>query len=354
MSARNTVEHPPRIAAPGLTVTVLNIQRMSTEDGPGLRTTVFLKGCSLQCAWCHNPEAMCREPQVVWHRQRCIGAHLCDGVCPEDALSREGSRVCIDFARCTACGKCVEQCPTGAFELLGTAWELAALVAEVARDRSYYEASGGGVTVSGGEPALHPRFVSAFFEHCRAIGLRTALDTAGLVATGALLELARRADLVLYDLKEIDADKHACFTGQPNDKILANLRTLAELMRAEGTPRALWIRTPLIPGATFSDDNLTGIGRFIAEHLADVVGRWELCAFNNLAVDKYERLGLQWAFAGVPPLSEADLRHAEDVARRSGVDPAIVVATGPTRVEAVAETSAPADHPADHTGGAEA
>jgi pyruvate formate lyase activating enzyme len=330
---------PARLAASGLTATVLNIQRMSTEDGPGLRTTVFLKGCNLQCAWCHNPEAMCHQPQVVWHRQKCIGAHLCDGVCSEHALSRLDASVRIDFARCTACGDCVEQCPSGAFERMGTTWDLEPLLAEVVRDRSYYDASGGGVTVSGGEPVLHARFVGAFFERCRAVGLRTALDTAGLVAAGPLLDLGRRTDLILYDIKEIDPAKHACFTGQPNDKILANIRAVAALMRAEGTPRALWIRTPLIPGATLSDDNVSGIGRFIAAHLAGIVERWELCAFNNLAVDKYERLGLQWAFAGVPLLSEADLRRAAALARRSGVDPAIVVATGPTRVEALAETS---------------
>ncbi len=354
MSVHNKARESAPIVTFDPTATVLNIQRMSTEDGPGLRTTVFLKGCSLQCAWCHNPEAMCHQPQVVWHRQKCIGAHLCDGVCPEHALSHQDSAVRIDFAHCTACGDCVQQCPSGAFELLGTTWDLEPLVAEVARDRSYYDASGGGVTVSGGEPVLQARFVGAFFERCRAVGLRTALDTAGFVATSALLDLGRRTDLVLYDLKAIDTVAHACFTGQPNEKILTNVHALASSMRAEGTPRALWIRTPLIPGATLSHDNVTGIGRFIAEHLTDVVERWELCAFNNLAVDKYQRLGLQWAFAGVPLLSETELRQAADVARASGVDPTIVVATGPTRIDALAQPAAPARHSAAETVRAEA
>lgn len=314
------------------TVSVLNIQRMSTEDGPGLRTTVFLKGCSLQCAWCHNPEAICFAPQVVWHRTRCVGTRVCDTVCREQALRRDGAGVRIDPERCNACGDCVEQCPGGAFELLGKTWDLDALVAEVARDRSYYESSGGGVTVSGGEPGLHAAFVAAFLERCRAIGLRTAVDTAGLVALGALLDLARHTDLILYDLKEIDSERHACFTGQPNDKILANLRALADRMRTEATPPALWIRTPLIPGATLTDENIEGIGRFIATYLADVVSRWELCAFNPLATDKYERLQLEWTFAGAPPIGASELEHAAAVARRSGVDPKIVVATGMTRV----------------------
>jgi len=330
-------------SGPRWSATVLNIQRMSTEDGPGLRTTVFLKGCSLQCVWCHNPEAMGVAPQVVWHPKRCVGARRCEAVCPEDAVRREDGVVSIDRARCTACGDCVAQCPAAAFEMLGSPWELDALVAEVAKDRSYFDASGGGVTVSGGEPGLHAPFVAAFFERCRGVGLRTALDTAGLVASAALLDLARRTDLVLFDLKEIDSDRHACFTGQPNDRIFANARALGGMLRAEGSPPALWVRTPLIPGATFTDDNVAGIGRFIATQLGDVVTRWELCAFNPLATDKYERLGLRWAYAGVPPLTAAELRHAEAVARGSGVDPRIVVATGMTRVAAPAALTAGGD-----------
>jgi len=313
------------------TATVLNIQRMSTEDGPGLRTTVFLKGCSLQCSWCHNPEAMCMGPQLVWHASRCIAAKACDVVCPEHAIVRRGDTVTIDAGRCTLCADCVEQCPSAAMEILGTVWELDALVAEVAKDRSYFESSGGGVTISGGEPGLQAPFVGAFLDRCRALGLGTAVDTAGLISRGALLALARRSDVMLYDLKEIDSGRHACATGQPNERILDNAIALAELMRAEGCPRELWIRTPLIPSATATDENLRGIGAFLAEHLAGVVSRWELCAFNNLAVDKYGRLGLEWPFQGVPLLTQQELRHAENVARGSGVDPDIVVATGRTR-----------------------
>ncbi|MBI5505922.1 MAG: glycyl-radical enzyme activating protein [Deltaproteobacteria bacterium] len=305
---------------------------MSTEDGPGLRTTVFLKGCSLQCSWCHNPEAMCMGPQLVWHSSKCIGAGACEAVCPEDAIVRRDGTIIVDSARCTLCGDCVEGCPSAAMEILGTVWELDALVAEVAKDRSYFDISGGGVTISGGEPGLQAPFVGAFLDRCRALGLGTAVDTAGLISRTALVELARRSDVVLYDLKEIDSGRHACVTGQPNERILGNVIALGELMRAEGCPRDLWIRTPLIPGVTATEENLRGIGAFLAEHLAGVVSRWELCAFNNLAADKYGRLGLEWPFQGVPLLTRQQLRDAENVARDSGVDPAIVIATGRTRV----------------------
>jgi len=329
-SAEASAETGAKTAA--MTATVLNIQRMSTEDGPGLRTTVFLKGCSLQCSWCHNPEAMCMGPQLVWYANKCIGTKACDAVCAENAVVRRDGAVTIDAARCTLCRDCVEQCPSAALELLGTTWEPGALAAEVAKDRSYFERSGGGVTVSGGEPGLQAPFVIDFLDRCRALGLGTAVDTAGLISRVALIELARRSDVVLYDLKEIDSARHVCDTGQPNERILDNAIALGELMRSEGRPRDLWIRTPLIPGVTATEDNLRGIGAFLARNLAGVVSRWELCAFNNLAVDKYGRLGLEWQFQGVPLLTQQQLRDAENVARCSGVDPAIVVATGRTRV----------------------
>ncbi len=317
--------------------TVLSIQRMSTEDGPGLRTTVFFKGCSLACRWCQNPEAMSPEIQIAWHDWKCIGSGRCDAVCPEDAIYRRATAVEIDFNRCTLCGKCTDECPTTALELLGTRWELDDLVAEVAKDRTYFETSGGGVTVSGGEPALQATFMASFLERCHSLGLHTALDTCGMCPALSLGTLASRADLVLYDVKEIDADRHTRFTGQSNARILFNLIDLGERLRRSSDPAELWIRTPLVPGATGTDENIRGIGTFLARSLSGVVSRWELCAFNNLARDKYRRLGLTWDFEATELLTEDELRHLAEVARASGVDPDIVVATGPTRMESVSK-----------------
>jgi pyruvate formate lyase activating enzyme len=315
----------------GPVATVLNVQRMSTEDGPGLRTTVFLKGCSLACSWCHNPEAVTFGPQVVWHDSRCIQSKLCDAACEAAALSRGEGAVAIDFSRCTGCGDCVRRCPSAALELLGTSWAADDLADEVAKDASYFETSGGGVTVSGGEPGLRDSFVVRFLERCRARGFHTAVDTSGMCSFAALRAISESADLVLYDLKEIDSRKHREFTGQPNAKILSNLVELAARMRSSGSPRELWIRTPLIPGATLEDENLLGIGAFLARHCDGLVSRWELCAFNNLAGDKYRRLGSRWRFAGEELLSAEELERSVQVACRSGVDPAVVVATGRTR-----------------------
>jgi pyruvate formate lyase activating enzyme len=316
---------------PGPWAPVLSIQRMSTEDGPGLRTTVFVKGCSLGCAWCHNPEALEPKPQLVWHRSRCIGARECVAACSADALTYGQDGVEIDRERCTACGECAERCPPGALEMLGVWWQLDDLVAEVAKDRSYFEAYGGGVTVSGGEPGVHAPFVAPFLQRCHALGMHTAVDTCGMCSPASLRALCDQSDLVLYDLKEIDPDRHARYTGQSNERILTNLVDLATWMRDRSRPAELWVRTPLVPGATLTETNILGIGRFIARHVGDVVRRWELCAFNNLPADKYARLGLAWRHARTPLLTVDELREAEQIARRSGVDPEVVCASGPTR-----------------------
>jgi pyruvate formate lyase activating enzyme len=310
--------------------TILNIQRMSTEDGPGIRTTVFFKGCPLSCAWCHNPESIDRTPRVIWQEQKCIGCRTCDTVCENGGLrpSQAGPR--IDPASCRLCGACTDACPAGALMRLGAEWEVEALAAEVAKDRVFFEESGGGVTASGGEPALWPDFLKAFFKRCREQGLHTALDTCGACPEKLLLELAEGADLVLLDLKDADPDRHRRFTGQSNARVLENARALAGAL---GPAQTLWIRTPLIPGATATRENLSAIGRFIASDLGGAVERWELLAFNNLCREQYRRLGRSWEFKDTPLLTRAELDRLADAARASGFPPDRIAATGPTRVE---------------------
>lgn len=309
---------------------VFNIQRMSTEDGPGIRTTVFFKGCPLSCEWCHNPESIERTPQIVWHQTRCIACESCIDSCPSEALSLSAAGLVVDRTACKECGTCVEECPTTARECVGKTWTLDDLLAEVVKDRSYFESSGGGITASGGEPMSQGSFVENFLSGCRATGLHTALDTSGLCGKTSLLRAASHADLVLFDLKEIDPERHKELTGHSNERILENLTAIRDQMNDNGGPAQLWIRTPLIPKTTARDETVTRIGTFIAEHLGDAVARWELCSFNNLAEDKYERLGLSWSYAKEKLLSEDELRHFEKVAQQTGVDPAIVHADGPT------------------------
>jgi pyruvate formate lyase activating enzyme len=267
------------------TALILHLQRLSTEDGPGLRTTVFFKGCPLRCAWCHNPESMAPTPQVQWVETRCIDCGTCLPACPEGNLVRTARGLEMDHERCKGCGACAEACPAGALELLGTRIGLEKLAAEVLKDRAYFATSGGGVTVSGGEPTMQADFVAAFLRRMQAAGVRTALDTCGLCPPAALEDILPHTDLVLFDLKEMDGPRHRAFTGAGNRRILDNLLLIRDFTVAT-QPLDLWIRTPLIPGATATPENVAGIGRFLAENLAGLVTRWELCAFNNLCRDK--------------------------------------------------------------------
>jgi pyruvate formate lyase activating enzyme len=216
-------------------------------------------------------------------------------------------------------------------ELLGRRAGVDELLAEVVKDRAYYEASGGGVTLSGGEPLMQPRFAGALMAAMREAGLRTALDTSGFCPAGSLLDMLSSVDVLLFDVKEIDRCKHEKWTGQPNERVLDNLRRVGQYLAEQRPAMRVWLRTPLIPGATATRENLTGIGAFIQRNLDGMVERWELCAFNNLCRDKYARLGREWDYADRPLLTNEELETLASYARESGVDASIVAATGATR-----------------------
>ncbi|MDP2853130.1 MAG: glycyl-radical enzyme activating protein [Smithellaceae bacterium] len=319
---------------------ILEIIRMSTEDGPGIRTTVFFKGCSLSCGWCHNPESISSKPQIQWMKTGCIGCGICVETCPEKALAKTPEGITINRLLCTGCGLCTEECPTTAMELLGKKWNVQDLAYELAKDRVYFEQSGGGVTLSGGEAALQHDFCLALLKELRGRGIQTALDTCGQVSQTVLAGLLPYVDILLYDLKEIDPDKHKIFMGAGNDKILANAVFAAHFKKTHPYPKTLWIRTPVIPGTTDTVENIRGIADFIHTNLEGAVDRWELCAFNNLCRDKYQRLGMDWSFAGKDLPERSRMEELTRIAE-SRVSSSIVCWSGSTKLEKGGDQKSP-------------
>jgi pyruvate formate lyase activating enzyme len=281
---------------------LFNVQRYSVQDGPGLRTTVFLKGCPLACAWCHNPESQAPGPELMTLEGRCLACGTCAQACP-------------DPGACSHCGACVAACPTGARQWLGRQVTVPELVTELLRDRMFFDQSGGGVTFSGGEPLLQPAFVTEALTVLRGRGVHTALDTCGWAPIATLLAVARQADLVLYDLKLMDDDRHRAATGIGNAPILANL---AALGREHGQIR---IRVPIIPGLNDDPDNLVATARFAAG-VGGVTGV-DLLPYHATGAAKFRRLGKDYTLEQVLPPTPERMAEAAAWFRAEGLTVAL-------------------------------
>ena len=264
---------------------------------------------------------------------RCIACLACISACPLKALSEQGRKISVDRTVCNGCGACVAVCPSGAWELLGVEYSVEDLALELMKDRVFFSTSRGGVTLSGGDPVYQFEASLLLLKKLKEAGIHTALDTCGMVEIDKLHKLLEYTDLLLYDLKLGDDMLHQRYTGCSNQLILKNLALVADELRRQSRKINLWIRTPLIPGVTATENNLQTLGSFISHNVEDVLERWELCAFNNLCRDKYLHLGREWEFAQTPLLTKKDLQYWESVAGNSGVNPKKIFATGPTRIE---------------------
>ena len=302
---------------------VLNIQRYSIHDGPGIRTTVFLKGCPLSCWWCHNPESQCANPELIVVETRCVRCGMCRKVCPAEQLPasadaadpanpQAGDGVRAAPVACTLCGACVEACPAGAIQMAGRKMTPAEVLAEVRRDRIFYDDSGGGLTVSGGEPLMQPAFVMAILRACRDDGISTAVDTSGCGCREHLLEMAALTDLFLYDLKLADPARHAVYTGLSNDLILGNLRALGEVHSN------IWVRMPLVPGINDSAEDLDAAGEII-RHIKGVQ-QVNLLAYHETAAHKFERLGRPYRARSVSAPTARQMDIAAERIRKFGLN----------------------------------
>jgi pyruvate formate lyase activating enzyme len=296
-----------------MTGRIFDIKRYSIHDGPGTRTTVFLKGCALHCLWCHNPESIDAAPELMHWPARCARCHACVKACPTGAISKDGGGVvAVDRTKCDLCGRCAEACLYDAMQIVGRDMSVEEVVAEVDRDRIFYEQSGGGVTLSGGDPFVQADFAAALLDACRSHGLRTALDTAGMSQNGALDRLAARADIILFDLKVMDDDRHRASTGVSNVPILRNLQRLT----AAG--REVWVRIPLIHGVNDDDDN---IRRTIDLLLSlKTIRRIGLLPYHAGGLDKAGRIGKDPQFRKFEAPSEERIAAIEAAFRDAGFE----------------------------------
>jgi pyruvate formate lyase activating enzyme len=289
------------------------VQRFSIHDGPGIRTTVFFKGCPLQCRWCHNPESQAAQPEIMLWPDRCIGCQACLAACRHGAIRAdgEGRRPITNTAQCVACGACVKVCYADAREMVGWTPTVGEVLSLVARDVAFYDRSGGGATFSGGEPLAQPAFLLALLRGCRTHGIHTTLDTCGHAPWPVLDRVRSLVDLFLYDLKTVDDVRHRRLTGVSNGLILDNLRALSE------RGHQIVVRVPVVPGVNDDVESLAAIAAFAAglPHLAGV----DLLPYHPTARDKYRRLGRIYDLGDVPPPSQDRLAALAAPLRRRGL-----------------------------------
>ena len=286
---------------------ITDIERCSFRDGPGIRTVVFFKGCNMHCKWCHNPETISPRKSMMYYPQRCISCFKCVYACPSKAQKRIDG-VHRFFPRlCIQCGKCAAVCYAEAMVASSRSMKVEDVMREVRQDKAYYQGSGGGVTLTGGEVMCQIPFAVELADACRAEGIPVGIETNLCLPFEQMLPLLSRSDVVMCDLKLWDSSEHQRWTGVPNELIIENIRRLDEL----GKP--IIVRTPLIPGATDSEENISAISAFLVG--IKNLSYYELLNFNPLGGSKYESMGLKNEFAGVKPLPRERVAALAAVAR---------------------------------------
>ena len=290
---------------------IFNIQRYSIHDGPGIRTTIFLKGCPLICWWCQNPESQLSEQEMVFWEERCIGCGECFSNCLSRAIQIKNKKPVTDEKKCNLCGKCSRICPTQAREMIGEKLTAEEIIKEIEKDLIFYEESGGGVTFSGGEPLSQSEFLEDLLDGCKQKKIHTAVDTSGYVSWEILNKISPKVDLFLYDLKLMDNERHKKYIGVSNEIILENLKKLSFVHNN------IFIRFPVIPGINDDYQNIRKIGEFLSSLEITQVN---LLSYHYIGIDKYRRLGRTYELVNTQPPSEEKLSKVSAILRKFNLD----------------------------------
>lgn len=276
-----------------VTGVIFDIKKYAIHDGPGIRTTIFFKGCPLACRWCHNPEGMNVAVQRIYRQQRCIGCGECMQICPRQAIRQTAEGMIADLSKCELCRTCAQHCPSDAVEFIGQKVTVAEVVRQIEKDIAFYDQSRGGVTFSGGEPLMQPEFLLQLLDACGHLDLHRTVDTTGYADAKLLLKVAQKTDLFLYDLKLMDPEKHRKYTGVSNEQILHNLKQLTQ------NDVRIQVRMPVIPGINSDAENIDKTADFI--HSLGKIEHVSLLPFHNSAQAKYRRLNMQSISAPIAP-----------------------------------------------------
>ena len=291
--------------------TIFNIQKFSIHDGPGIRTVVFFKGCPLRCKWCSNPESQMPHAQILWNREKCLHCRQCEITCPTNSISFENNIFQFKYNRCNSSMACITQCPGKALEYAGKQMAVEEVVKEIMKDRDFYEESGGGVTLSGGEVLSQPEFAAALLKECKKNGLHTALETTGYAPLHTFQKVTALADLLLFDMKHYDKNKHLEYTSASNEQIIANMKS------AVHDGKHVIARIPVIPNRNNSLEDAWGFCGLLHD-----IGVWEvnLLPFHQFGESKYEQLGMNYEMKEVKALHPEDLQEFYQVFAKSGFD----------------------------------
>ncbi|MCD6346647.1 MAG: glycyl-radical enzyme activating protein [Bacteroidales bacterium] len=290
---------------------IFDVKPYSINDGPGIRITLFLKGCPLNCVWCHNPESISSHVQKMYSKNKCIGCGTCVDECPVNALTLTADGIVTDTDLCTLCGRCADVCPTLAIEMSGKQVTVDEMMVLIHKEVNTIDQSQGGVTISGGEPLMQSDFLIELLDAIGREGIHRAVDTTGMVKTETLLEVARRTDLFLYDLKSMDPEVHKKYTGVSNEKILSNLKILAD------SGAKIIVRIPLIKGVNADEKNIRDTAEFVAGLPGEVPVN--LLPYHDIARVKHEKLGQDYHPAGYDEPDEEQIQRAIRIFKSHGI-----------------------------------